>query len=138
MAETLVHMELVRRIVSYVETISSSFASSLLDADLPEYGSRTPQVIRGYYPDVRYLDKNIIAIGEAKTENDINNGHTEEQLSAYIDEVRAFTQESHIIYCVPFVSFIQVKNLLKHRKNRFQLDDITFHVLDNFNRVALI
>lgn len=138
MAESLLHMNLVQRIASYVGTITPSFASALLDADLPEYGQRTPKVIDGYYPDVRYIDKNIIAIGEAKTSHDILNDHTDNQLMAYINEIRTYTRERHIIYCVPFVSFIQVKNILKRLKKSQGLDDIRFHVLDNFNRIAVI
>lgn len=138
MAESLLHMELVRRIASYIETLSPSFASSLLDADLPEYGQRTPRVINGYYPDVRYRDKNLIVIGEAKTENDILNEHTEGQLEAYIAEVQTYPLQRHIIYCVPFVSFIMVKNLLKRLKRDKGLHDIFFHVLDNFNRIAIL
>lgn len=138
MAESLLHMDLVRRIASYVETITHSFASSLLDADLPEYGRRTPKVISGYYPDVRYLDQSIFAIGEAKTDKDIINEHTEKQLLAYIAEAKTYVRERHIIYCIPFVSFIQVKNILRRIKTKQNLNDITFHVLDNFGRVALI
>ena len=138
MAESQLHMDLVRKIASYVATITPSFASSLLDADLPEYAHRTPRVIDGYYPDVRYRDNAIIAIGEAKTEKDIINEHSEGQLLAYIKEIQTYHLQRNIIYCVPFISFIQVKNLLKRLKEREQLNDITFHVLDNFNRVALI
>ena len=138
MAESLLHMELVRQITSYIETISPWFESSLLDADLPEFGQRTPRVINGYYPDVRYRDKTLIAIGEAKTENDILNEHTERQLEAYIAEVQTYPLQRHIIYCVPFVSFIMVKNLLKRLKRDKGMHDIVFHVLDNFNRTATV
>lgn len=138
MAESLLHMELVRIIASYTETITPSFVSSLLDADLPEYGQRTPRVFNGYYPDIRYRDKYIIALGEAKTDHDILNEHTEGQLAAYIEEVRSYALQRHIIYCVPFVSFIQVKNLLRRLKSQNRLNDIVFHVLDNFNRAATL
>ena len=95
-------------------------------------------VINGYYPDVRYRDKNLIVIGEAKTENDILNEHTEGQLEAYIAEVQTYSLQRHIIYSVPFVSFIMVKNLLKRLKREKRLHDIVFHVLDNFNRIAML
>ena len=138
MAESLLHMELVRKIASYVETITPFYMSSLMDADLPEYENRTQRVIKGYYPDVCYRDNDIIVIGEAKTDKDILNEHTEGQLLAYIEEVRNYGLQRHIIYSVPFVVFIQVKNMLKRLKEARHIDDITFHVLDNFNRVVLL
>lgn len=137
MAESILHMDLVRIISLYVKNITPSFSMSLLDADLPEFG-RTPQVIYGFYPDLRYRDDNVIIIGEAKTQNDIDNDHTELQLNAYIEEVRTFNLQRHIVYCIPFLSFIHVKNFLKRLKIKLQLTDITFHVLDNYNRVAII
>lgn len=135
MAESLIHIDLVRKITSYISSLSSSFSASLIEADLPEHG-RTPKVIHGYYPDVRYRDKEVIVIGEAKTQHDIDNEHTENQWKAYIDEVRTCNLQRHIVYSVPFVSFVQVKNKLRHVKEKGQMSDITIHVIDNFNRVA--
>ena len=137
MAESLLHMDLVRIIASYIKRITPNFSASLLDAELPEYG-RTPKCLYGYYPDIRYRDNNNIIIGEAKTQYDIDNDHTEAQLNAYIDELLTYNLQLHIIYCVPFVSYVQMKNYLRHVKEQRELTDITFHVLDNFNRVSLL
>ena len=137
MAESLLHMDLVRTIALYIKQITPDFSASLLDAELPEYG-RTPQCLYGYYPDIRYRDNNSIIIGEAKTQYDIDNDHTEAQLNAYIDELLTYNLQLHIIYCVPFVSYAQMKNYLRHIKKQRELTDITFHVLDNFNRVSLL
>ena len=137
MAESLLHMELVRKIALYIKDTIPNFTTSLLDADLPECG-RTANCVNGYYPDIRYSDRKVVVIGEAKTQYDIDNDHTEAQLNSYIDEVLTYNLQRHIIYCVPFVSFAQMKNALRNLKTHRNLGDITFHVLDNFNRVALI
>ena len=137
MAESLFHMDLVRTIALYIKQITPDYSASLLDAELPEYG-RTPQCLYGYYPDIRYRDNNSIIIGEAKTQYDIDNDHTEAQLNAYIDELLTYNLQRHIIYCVPFVSYSQMKNYLRHIKEQRELTDIAFHVLDNFNRVSLL
>ncbi len=137
MAESLLHMDLVRIIASYIKRITPNFSASLLDAELPEYG-RTSQCLYGYYPDIRYRDNNKIIIGEAKTQYDIDNSHTVAQLNAYIDELLTYNLQRHIIYCVPFVSYAQMKNYLRHVKEQRKLTNITFHVLDNFNRVSLL
>ena len=137
MAESILHMDLVRIIASYIKRVTPNFSASLLDAELPEYG-RTPKCLYGYYPDIRYRDNNNIIIGEAKTQNDVSNDHTEAQLNAYIDELLTYNLQLHIIYCVPFVSYAQMKNYLRHVKEQRELTDITFHVLDNFNRVSLL
>lgn len=137
MAESQLHMDLVRKIALYVKQLIPDFSASLLDAELPEYG-RTPQCLYGYYPDIRYRDNNVIIIGEAKTQNDIDNDHTEAQLNAYIDELQTYNLQRHIIFCVPFVSYSQMKNRLRHIKEQRKLKDITFHILDNFNRISLL
>lgn len=137
MAESLLHMDLVRKIALYINRITPDFSASLLDAELPEYG-RTPQCLYGYYPDVRYRDNKSIIIGEAKTQYDIANDHTEAQLNAYIDELQTYNLQRHIIYCVPFVSFAQMKNALRRIKEQRKLTNITFHILDNFDRVSLL
>lgn len=137
MAESLIHMDLVRKIALYISRITPAFSVSLLDAELPECG-RTPKCLYGYYPDVRYRDNNSIIIGEAKTQYDIANDHTEAQLNAYIDEVLTYNLQRHIIYCVPFVSYVQMKNALRRIKEQRKLTNITFHILDNFDRVSLL
>ena len=137
MAESQLHMDLVRKIAFYVKQITPNFSASLLDAELPEYG-RTPQCLYGFYPDIRYRDNKSIILGEAKTQNDIEKDHTQAQLNAYIDELLTYDLQRHIIYCVPFVSYAQMKNILRRIKEKRELTDITFHVLDNFDRVSLL
>ena len=138
MAESGKHMEYVRRIAEYVKTIPTDFTPQLLISDLPDSTARPVQTLDGYVPDVRYQSSNIIIIGEAKTIHDIENDHTERQISSYIDEVRCHKGERHIVICSNTAVFALIKNMIVRKKIRERLDDITFHILDNLTKVAVI
>ena len=139
MAESLKHIEYVRKIVSYLESTMPSFQTALIQADLAEYGKRTPQVIGGYYPDVYYRSLNCFIIGEAKTDSDIDNHHTNAQIDSYILELRTGCQEEkHIILSTSVYSFAMLKNMIVRRKEKDPLSDITFHIIDNISRTAIL
>ena len=80
----------------------------------------------------------IIIIGEAKTIHDIENDHTEKQLKSYIDEVRCYKGDRHIVVCSNTSTFALIKNMIVRKKIKEHLDDITFHVLDNLSKVAVV
>ena len=138
MAESSKHMEYVRRIVEYVKTIPADFTPQLLASDLPESPERPSPTLDGYVPDVRYKTSGIIIIGEAKTIHDIDNDHTERQICSYIDEVRCNKGARHIVLCSNTTSFALIKNMIVRKKMREYLIDITFHVLDNLTKVAVV
>ncbi len=137
MAESIAHMNYVRRIVEYIASWSGCMAS-LIEAELPDFAGRTTQAMNRYYPDVYYRDNDIIAIGEAKTDHDIDNSHTEIQLDAYIEHTRIFSLERHIILSCSFVSFPELKNMAIRKKRRLGLGDITFHILAPYHSPATI
>ena len=138
MAESKAHMDFVRRIVSYSGSNISMCDPALIQAELPEFYARTPRVIGGYFPDVYHKGTNCILIGEAKTDNDIENPHTEAQLNCYIEEVRCYNVERHIVLCSSIFSYALLKNMIVRKNRREALDDITFHVLDVHAKSAVI
>lgn len=138
MAESLSHIEYVERMVKYVETIPLRFVASMMYADLASYGQRTPKVINGYYPDLYYYDLHCVIIGEAKTTDDIDNEHTMAQLDSYIKEIRTYNCERHIIVCSSIIAYAQINNLVIRKKRRENIQDITFHVMDNHLRHRVI
>lgn len=138
MAESLSHIKYVERMVKYVETIPLQFVASMMYADLASYGQRTPKVINGYYPDLYYYDLHCVIIGEAKTTDDIDNEHTMAQLDSYIKEIRTYNCERHIIVCSSIIAYAQINNLLIRKKRRENIQDITFHVMDNHLRHRVI
>lgn len=133
MAESRLHKQLVRSIVSYIETIPHCCAD-FIEADLENYNTRTSRVVGGFYPDVFYKDSNTIIIGEAKTDNDLIKPHTQDQLLSYIDEVKLFDGERHIVLCVPFISFCSLFNFVNRLVEKQNVRNVTFHLLsDNSN-----
>lgn len=139
MAESLDHIKYVRRIVSYMEVTFVSYQMGMMQADLAEYGKRTPQVIGGYYPDVYYRTTSCFIIGEAKTDNDIDNHHTNEQIESYILELRTGLQnEKHLILSTSVYSFAMLKNMIARKKREENISDIKIHIIDNISRVAVL
>ena len=135
MAESAEHMRYVGQIVSYIETFPNCF-EELIEADLPDYNGRTTKVLGSYYPDVYYINNNMIIIGEAKTEKDIENMHTKSQLTAYIEEVKLYQVERHIILACSIFAIATMKNFVIHLKQNMNTNGIVFHFIDSFNRVT--
>lgn len=139
MAESLAHIIYVKKIISYLPKIIPSYQEDMIQADLADYGKRTPQVIGGYYPDVYYRTTSFFLIGEAKTDNDIDNRHTNQQINSYIEELRTGSAlEKHIVLSSSVYSFAMLKNMIVRKKEREQIKDITFHIIDNITRIAVI
>ncbi len=139
MAESLAHITFVKNIVAYLRKVVPSYQDGVTQADLAEYGKRTPQVIGGYYPDVYYRTPSFFLIGEAKTDNDIDNYHTNAQLNSYIEELRSgYQNEKHIVLSASIYSFAMLKNMIVHKKEKEDLRDITFHIIDNYSRAAIV
>ncbi len=130
MAESRLHKQLVRSIVSYIETIPNCCAD-FIEADLDNYNTRTTRVVGGYYPDVFYKDTNKIIIGEAKTENDLINPHTLNQLLSYIEEVSLFDGERHIVLCVPFIAYFSLFNYVNRLVEKENVKNVTYHLLSD-------
>ena len=137
MAESRLHKQFVRSIVSYLETIPYCCVD-FIEADLDNYNTRTSRVVGGFYPDVFYKDSKTIIIGEAKTENDLINPHTQDQILSYIEEVKLFDGERHIVLCVPFIAFCSLFNYVNILIEKQNVKDVTFHLLsDNTNTEIL-
>lgn len=139
MAESLAHIIYVRKIISYLPKVIPSLQEGMIQADLADFSKRTPQVIGGYFPDVYYRTPSFFLIGEAKTDNDIDNHHTDKQINSYIEELRSGSQlERHIVLSSSVYSFAMLKNMVVRKKERERLSDITFHIIDNITRIAVI
>lgn len=137
MAESSQHRDLVRRIVSYLDTISG-ICPDFIEADLFDYNTRTTRVVGGYYPDVFYRDNEKIVIGEAKTENDLLTPHTEKQISSYISEVLLFSGQKHIIISVPFTTANTLFNFISRKYDDDSNRGIFFHLLNDLNKNEIL
>ena len=136
--ESLTHMSFVKKIADYVSTIPGDFTRNLLCVELPGEYNRCPQIIGGSIPDVFYNDSNYIILGEAKTDNDIDQEHTQRQLNDYINEARTYDADRNIVLCTSIMGFSRMKNIIVIKKMKEQLDDIKFHVIDCYNKVQIL
>jgi len=85
MGESADHIDLVNKIINY---INRSHPGSLILSDslaCSAISSRT-SIINGYIPDVMAFDGQMdgIFMGEAKTRNDLERKHTEEQIKTFL------------------------------------------------------
>lgn len=139
MPESQYHINYVKKIVSYVESTFSADEVAFLLSDSTDCPERCPKVIGGFVPDVYVKTARCAIIGEAKTDNDIENDHTAAQINSYIEELRSHTECSkHIILCSSMLLFATLKNMIIRKKRKEPLDDITFHILDNYKNIATI
>lgn len=136
--ESLTHMTFVKKIADYVSTIPDDFTRNLLCVELPGEYNRCPQIIGGSIPDVFYNDSNYIILGEAKTDNDIDQEHTQRQLNDYINEARTYDADRNIVLCTSIMGFSRMKNIIVIKKMKEQLDDIKFHVIDCYNKAQIL
>ena len=136
--ESLTHMAFVKKIADYVSTIPGDFTRNLLCVELPGEYNRCPQIIGGSIPDVFYNDSNYIILGEAKTDNDIDQEHTQRQLNDYINEARTYDADRNIVLCTSIMGFSRMKNIIVIKKMKEQLDDIKFHLIDCYNKVQIL
>ena len=136
--ESLTHLAFVKKIADYVSTIPEDFTRNLLCVELPGDYNRCPQIIGRSIPDVFYNDSNYIILGEAKTDNDIDQEHTQRQLNDYINEARTYAADRNIVLCTSIMGFSRMKNIIVIKKMKEQLDDIKFHVIDCFNKVQIL
>ena len=136
--ESLTHMSFVKKIADYVSTIPQDFTRNLLCVELPGEYNRCPQIIGRSIPDVFYNDSNYIILGEAKTDNDIDQEHTQRQLNDYINETRTYNANRNIVLCTSIMGFSRMKNIIVMKKTKEQLDDIKFHVIDCYNKVQIL
>ena len=137
MAESRQHKNLVKCIVSYLETIPGC-CLDLVEADLTDFNTRTTRIVGGYYPDVFYRDRDIIIIGEAKTDADLLTPHTDRQLSSYIEEVLLFPGEKHIILSVPFLSCNTLYNYVNRKMEKIPECGIFFHLINDMQRNEIL
>lgn len=123
--ESKKHQDLCLRIFSRISEKSLKESSVFAQTKaLPHYNS--PQPIQGFIPDILVLNKDSTEsiIGEAKTEEDINNSHTADQLEAYLSYTASF-KKYKIFYEVDLLHVSVLRHLffkarVSRSLNRFQ------------------
>lgn len=133
MGESAKHLELVKRIITYMEKLPD-IEASLIQSDLPESIEKPDSTMEGFRPDIYYNYSNFMIIGEAKTSYDFERKHSIEQYEAYYSKCNAFNGKSIFILAIPWTESISAKNLLR-RIRRNSNYDIETWVINDTGRV---
>ena len=113
--ESQAHIDLVNVALQYIKTIIPAENHELIQMDSAGSNSAM-KIIGNYVPDIYYkYDKNLI-IGEAKTINDFERVHSQNQFDAYINESELFRGESLIVVSVPWQLVSTAKNYFRRIK----------------------
>ena len=101
-------------IVSWIENnYSKNKMVVIADLDNP-IGEERPPNINGYIPDVyaRNIKNDITIIGEAKTQNDISNEHTKNQIRSYLDYL-CLARQGILVIATQWDSVNSIKSIVK-------------------------
>ncbi len=133
--ESQLHMDYVRKIVSYINEHFSADERAFLLTDLPESSFHPSKVINGYRPDALLVSGKIALIGEAKTYKDINTRHTKEQFISYIRELQMShnDKEKHLIICSSAMVMAEIKNTLRYLHNEHDFSGVIVHIINDLD-----
>ncbi|HMD89492.1 MAG TPA: hypothetical protein VKF38_10045 [Anaerolineaceae bacterium] len=114
MSESQIHIDLVRLMFMYVQTkFEIELGHIFLDLPESKIGSKPP-IIRDFRPDLFVKTKELLIIGEAKTESDWDKKHSHEQYRAYMSECVANNSTSILLIAIPWRFERSVKSRLLH------------------------
>ncbi len=92
--ESIVHHNLVKKkIYEYVSSQSViKKKKSVIESDIFEVEGNVTRMQEGYVPDLYYKYNDLIIIGEAKTENDLERVHSINQFESYINHLENYSK----------------------------------------------
>ena len=137
MAESSQHLKLVKLILQYFDSRWTSTNGFVV---LSDYSNRVgddnkPPRIGGYSPDVFGVDVplTMMAIGEAKTADDLTRPHSREQLAAYLEHLR-YQPRGVLVLAVPCFFAASAKTVVETAKRSIGLtsEEIELVVLELF------
>lgn len=132
MAESDLHKMLVKRLFEWQQAnflnrdrwISCDSGAYRSDLSAVTIGNSKPDLY------VLFPDDNFIIIGEAKTENDIENDHTVKQALDYYEACMKFPG-SKLVYAVPFYCVNDIKSHLEYVAKIKSNDHVEIVILEN-------
>jgi hypothetical protein len=132
MSESFAHSRLVDALEKHVKLNILPYTRGFLFKDL-QYKNPTdvPPLINGYRPDIfvdnSYPHKSII--GEAKTRNDLEQRHTEEQLTAFLVYCSR-SADTSIMLAVPWDTVRLAKAILQRINKKNNLNFVEAYILE--------
>ncbi len=131
--ESQAHREYVLNAINYIKR-EFEVDDSQINADLGDSSKLPPSVVDGFRADVYVNTPKYIIIGEAKTDNDINNNHTLAQFASYVKEVKSFDKERHIVMSSSMAGYPTIRNFIRRFRKINDVPNITFHTVDPYKK----
>ena len=131
MAESTQHLQLLRRIIEYVQLAYGEFYSLSVLHDLPtRVGGEKPPRVGGFSPDVYATDVPVTTtiIGEAKTAQDLETAHSRKQLTAFIAYLNS-QPNGVLVVSVPWQSVGAAQRMLKQLVTKAGERKSTTHII---------
>jgi hypothetical protein len=119
MSESQHHIDLVNVTLSYVRVIVPKGMESLIEVD-NTIMVRPKKLSGDFIPDVFFWNNDLMIIGEAKTLNDFDRKHSQEQFCAYIEECNSFYGRAVLVIAVPWQLVAKAKNHFKILKTQME------------------
>jgi len=133
MSESIIHLELVKRLEEYVKHALLKDKGIPVLVDYPSYGiqSRPPKIGR-HIPDLFVEDKTreMLIIGEAKTSHDIETERSENQLKDFI-EFCFIHKNAILVVAVPWYKNRFAKSQLKRLKYKLGYETVKSIIIEN-------
>ena len=117
MPESRCHMDLVKIIIDYVNSIICDDERCFVAVDTPDSADKPDRLMDNYSPDLLLKTSEKLIIGEAKTDTDAEKQHSKLQYKSYINECKAFNGMSLLVVCVELYEYNFIKNLLRNLKS---------------------
>ena len=118
MSESVQHLQLVSFLKKKVMSITPSDCWCCIQDELPDSLNHPPITLEGFRPDIYYHYKNLLIIGEAKTNKDVSRKHSRAQYESYIKECSAFSGEAFMFLAVPWLEEAEAHNILRSIKKK--------------------
>ena len=117
MPESITHMEYVKLCGIYIKEHMIPMGNGpFIFFDKPNSLVKPPSLIGGVHPDLYYKRSDLLIIGEAKSETDIDNPHSRKQYEYYFKECECFEGVSYMVFCTSWTSCVTLWNMVRRMK----------------------
>jgi hypothetical protein len=132
MAESSIHTTLVKLLAKWItELLPSEDSSHMLVDALENPSQKKPPKLYEFVPDI--FVPNVyyytFIIGEAKIATDIDNKHTEEQLTAFLQKCSE-CNNALLVLAVPWHKVRLARSVIKYCKKKIGLDAVETEVIE--------
>ena len=127
--ESHAHKEYVQNAIDYIKR-KFDLSNSQIAADLGDANMLPPKTVDGFRADIYVNTSQYIIIGEAKTDNDVNNNHTLAQFASYVKEAKSFDKERQSSCLALSLHDLLYETLSRDSAKKNDVPNITFHTVD--------